>query len=337
MALPLIPVAIALGASAIFGAFKTGKAIRDNNEAEDLNKSAREIVEEYSKQVEDSRQVCEKLLSELGQTKYDVLTKNVSNFVDIFSQIKNVEFKQDEALNSLHVAEFSDDILQEIKQEISLLTSSPLALAGGAITGAMTAFGAYSGTMALATAGTGTAISSLSGAAATNATLAWLGGGTLSAGGLGVAGGAMMLNAMVAAPALAIAGWYMGNKAEQKLNDAKSNQEIALKFKVDAIAAITLTDGIAEIADALTQILSKVRRYSRRSNTALSKVIKASGLDYQQYSTQDKEVVFTALKLAQLLKAIVDTPILNEEGQLLNDIHATVHRLHDTSKQLIEG
>lgn len=46
------------------------------------------------------------------------------------------------------------------------------------------------------TASTGTAISTLSGAAATKATLAWLGGGALAAGGLGVAGGVVVLGAI---------------------------------------------------------------------------------------------------------------------------------------------
>lgn len=45
----------------------------------------------------------------------------------------------------------------------------------------------------LGTASTGTAISALSGVAATNAALAWLGGGTLAAGGAGVAGGSLIL------------------------------------------------------------------------------------------------------------------------------------------------
>jgi hypothetical protein len=56
---------------------------------------------------------------------------------------------------------------------------------------------AYSGLMAYAmafgTASTGTAISSLSGAAATNAALAWFGGGAISAGGGGMAAGATVL------------------------------------------------------------------------------------------------------------------------------------------------
>jgi hypothetical protein len=52
----------------------------------------------------------------------------------------------------------------------------------------MAGFAAFGSVGMLATASTGTAIGTLSGAAATNATLAWLGGGALSAGGFGMAG-----------------------------------------------------------------------------------------------------------------------------------------------------
>ena len=48
--------------------------------------------------------------------------------------------------------------------------------------GALTALGAYGAASALATASTGTAIATLHGVAATNATLAWFGGGSLAAG-----------------------------------------------------------------------------------------------------------------------------------------------------------
>lgn len=50
--------------------------------------------------------------------------------------------------------------------------------------------------VSLGTASSGTAISTLSGASATSATIAWFGGGALAAGGLGVAGGAVVLGAI---------------------------------------------------------------------------------------------------------------------------------------------
>lgn len=55
------------------------------------------------------------------------------------------------------------------------------------------------------TASTGTAIATLSGAAATKATLASIGGGTLATGGLGVTGGALILGGIGVVVVLALA------------------------------------------------------------------------------------------------------------------------------------
>lgn len=76
-----------------------------------------------------------------------------------------------------------------------LETANRQAFAGvvGAGAGAVAATGAMSAIAAFGTASTGTAISSLSGAAATNASLAWLGGGSLATGGGGVALGSAVL------------------------------------------------------------------------------------------------------------------------------------------------
>jgi hypothetical protein len=78
-----------------------------------------------------------------------------------------------------------------------LQTANRSAVAGVAGVGVGTAASAV--TLGListyATAGTGVAISSLSGASATSASLAWLGGGSVASGGLGVAGGTVFLTA----------------------------------------------------------------------------------------------------------------------------------------------
>ncbi len=76
----------------------------------------------------------------------------------------------------------------------SIASYSAWALGGAALGGGTAlAFATSIAGMVGATAGTGTAIASLSGAAAANATLAWLGGGTLVAGGGGVAAGTTVL------------------------------------------------------------------------------------------------------------------------------------------------
>ena len=334
MPLPLIPVAIGLGASALFGLYKGGKAIVDHNDADDLNNDSTNIIEQYSDKLDDARAVCGIALEELGKAKYSALTGNIENFIQVFSQIKNVEFNQATNLDNLNVAEFSDEVLNELKQEISMLSSAGIGVVGGAAAGAMTAFGAYSGTMALATAGTGTYIGTLSGAAATNATLAWLGGGTLASGGLGVAGGALMLNAIAAAPALAIAGWYMGNKAEKKLEEAKTNKALAEKFAADAKANITLLENITEIALQLSDIISELRKTSRRQTNALKKLIETSGSDYSGYAEDEKSFIFKCVKTIQLLKAVIDTPILDKDGNLLGDTKSRVAKLEKSVKSI---
>lgn len=81
--------------------------------------------------------------------------------------------------------------------ELAVAKKSAIGAGSGVATGAAVASVAPTAAMWIATtfgtASTGTAISSLSGAAATNAALAWLGGGTLAAGGGGMTAGTAFL------------------------------------------------------------------------------------------------------------------------------------------------
>lgn len=83
--------------------------------------------------------------------------------------------------------------------------------------GATVAIGGKSAALGIAGLGhasTGTAISSLSGVAATSAKLAWLGGGSLAAGGFGVAGGTAVLTALpfVGVPVAGVGIYKMAKK-----------------------------------------------------------------------------------------------------------------------------
>jgi len=90
----------------------------------------------------------------------------------------------------------------------------------GGLVGGSTALGAWGVVTLIGSASTGTSISALSGVAATNATLAWFGGGSLAAGGAGMAGGFMVLGGIVAAPVMyfAIKGSY---KRVEKIKEDK--------------------------------------------------------------------------------------------------------------------
>lgn len=131
--------------------------------------------------------------------------------------------------------------------------------AAGAAVGGAAAYGAFTAAALFGTASTGTAISTLSGVAATNATLALLGGGTLAAGGAGMAGGTLLLTGMVAAPAaaLAAAGFYVlrqrrNKKEEERLRTEVEAAEAALDQSQQGF------DAMIDVLDRATDIMKYV-------------------------------------------------------------------------------
>lgn len=150
------------------------------------------------------------------------------NFNNIFAKIKNptrfgeivVNEKYCEGVNvNLNTEAYGISLESFAKNIIKAYSAGNLA--GVALTGGITS--------TITVAGTGTAMSALSGAAATNATMAALGGGTLASGGLGMAGGAIMAKGLVFAPALAIGGLMLSNEASKAIDKAKEYDRKANK------------------------------------------------------------------------------------------------------------
>ena len=118
-----------------------------------------------------------------------------------------------------------------------------------------------------ATASTGAAISGLSGAAATSATLAAIGGGSLAAGGLGIAGGTAVLTGIVAFPILAVvAGAVLvsGGRIDDKQKEVEAELEQADKdFDSNEIVVRTFVGRAGRINEILTVALLASRNYLR--------------------------------------------------------------------------
>ncbi len=328
-----MPIPLVIGiAAGLVGAAKTGKALYDNKKSSEANATAQGIAKRAERNLERSRGQCQESLTTLGAKKAETLTDHVASFITTFEKIKNIDFQHSGDLGNLTVKDFSNVVLGELKQEVSFVINSGLGVGGGALAGALTAFGAYNGTMMFATASTGAAISSFGGIAATNATLAWLGGGTLATGGMGMAGGVLALQALTAGPGLLIAGWYMGSKAKTKLNDAHSNIAKANEFAADINKAVALTNGIKAVADKASTIISTLCRYLRLDLNKLEQVIDEQGTDFSQYDDDAKMTVLRNVKIIQVIKAAVDTPILDKEGKLYGNASANLAKLDDSIK-----
>lgn len=327
MAIPII-VGVAAAAAGIYGAVKGVSGALDHSNAKDMNNNARSLVETANEKVEVQRKVINNVLEDYGQRKLRAFNGVIADFIETFERLKNVDLGQSPELDKLTVGEFNKEVLGGLRSDYQALQDAGLGLGAGVGGGAALAFGAYNGTMLLASASTGTAISSLGGVAATNATLAWLGGGSLAAGGYGMAGGMMVLGGIVAGPALAIFGHILGSKGETALNDAKSNLEQAETLVKEAELMVIKLKAIEKVTSLANSTFSKVSSQLRRAVGDLKKIIDQNGEDFQTYPEENKATVFMAVKFAQLLKAMIDTPILDEDGNL---VLSTEKRIQDVS------
>ena len=129
----------------------------------------------------------------------------------------------------------------------------------------------------------------------------------------------MVLGSMVAGPALLIFGCVLGAKASQKLSEAQENMEKARTFEVEVNGVCQKLDMIREVTGTAVVVLSSLRARLSKATKALKNVIDEYGDDFSVYNDEAKAVVFQNVKYAQLVKAVIDTPILNKNGELLGD------------------
>jgi len=199
------------------------------------------------------------------------------------------------------------ELKAQVVQSVNLLKGG-----AGAAAGAYTAYqAALWGVGSFAAASTGTAISGLTGIAATNATLAWLGGGTLAAGGGGVALGAIMLTGIAVAPAALIGGFAVGVQGHQALTRA-----LEIEASTDkAVAEMTAKEGL----------LGEVgRRVCELEDVLLDTNVRAvAALDFLDSGDFDDEALLEQFqKTALLMRAlgeILSTPLVDGEGLLTSE------------------
>lgn len=308
-----------LGAAAAAGAAGIGAGIKgaiNNKEANDVNNNAQNIIDTAHDRLDISRKATHSALESLGREKIYVLDNSVRKFIDSFEKLKNVDLESSAGLDEINKLKFDNASFEELKK-CSLEVASMLAGGiGGIGGGALAAFGAYSATMTFAAASTGTAIASLSGVAATNATLAFLGGGSLAVGGLGMAGGMAVLGGLVAGPALAVMGFVALGASSKKLDDAYSNLAEARKISEELENLSISTNAIRRRTQMFERLLIRVDCKFSEAIDNLEKVINEYGVDYSLYNDDSKKVIGANIKLAETIKSILDTPILTDKGSI---------------------
>lgn len=251
MPLPLILGAAAL-ATAVYGTKKGYDGYQKHSEADEIVKNASHAYDRKRAEFEEQERETAHVLEVLG-TKELEIGKSLNEFKTLADALLK---KLNAGRNSLLAINIPKHDLQRIENYSYTAIGVLGAAAGAGLAGAAAGFAVYGGVMALGAASTGTAISALTGVAATNATLAALGGGSLAAGGMGMVGGTAILGATVAAPVIAIAGWAYNSHGEEALRNAKKARD-----EVDAAVA-KMSRGIS--------LLEQTEKYARRVKRSLN-------------------------------------------------------------------
>ena len=326
MPLPFIPLVVA-GAVAASTAVAGKKGYDSYKNIKETKELAEELQRKYKNAYnafENKKKSTNKQFERYGKLKLDILNGTMTHFVTSFKQIKHVEFTNKAEMEYFVSNSDVDKLVVSIEKQVikakQVLTAGAASLAGGGLA----AMGALGATTTFAAASTGTAIASLSGIAAQNATLAFLGGGSLATGGLGIAGGTMVLGGIALAPALALGSLIFAATTEKKLEEMYAKKAEVTTEVEKLKAATAVLKKIEATTKKMVELAQSVETLFVREIYKMNEIINAKGIDFRNYSTEEKETILKNYKLAVITRDILNINILNEAGELAPNIQQVI-------------
>lgn len=259
--------------------------------------------------VADLVQKSNNLIYDLGKQD-SILYQALVEIQEKFDLIRNIP--NEEQLKFQEVKKVSHSWKQQVDYIYNDFESAKKAEIGGGAAGG--AFGVGIATlgptaaMGVATtfgvASTGTAISSLSGAAATNAALAWLGGGTLAAGGGGMAAGQLLLN--LAGPVgWAIAGTIIVASAAMFLWTKSEKQRLeSLFLQIGKRDECSYKMAIVELNERIKRVIDETKKLYKAIG-----LIESFGTDYNSMTEKQQYTLGTYVNLMYSSTQLIVNPI----------------------------
>ena len=298
------------------GAIKIGKTVsgvqayQDGMAAKQEKAEADKIKSFIETENERRRQESNKILDAFGRVRLEALQDTVGKFIIYLDLInKKAKVKEYEFLTSIDVTKEQVKELETVSMNASTALKT-LAVSGGSA--AAVVMGVPAIITQFAAASTGTAIASLHGAAATNAVFAWLGGGSIASGGLGVAGGMAVLGTLTGVAALASAGVvataYFAKKhteATQYLTDMKE-----LKAKMEL--GWTVLENVNKRALELQNVTLQLKERCIQGLEQLADIM--IGFDAQ--NTEHLKTFQQTAILIKSMSELAQVPVMDEEGNV---------------------
>jgi len=281
----------------------------------DKNKQIQSLIEKTNNKIEPIREKTNSKLEELGKVKVDILSTTINEFTKHMEETNNLPFNSN--INTKTNKEnftFSKQELDDMQVSVISIKNILKHTTSASVAGAISAGATYSTIAALGMASTGTFISTLSGAAASNATLAWLGGGALAAGGGGMALGAVVLGGIAIVPAVSYLIWKgkFDYTEEKSIVDKNYNEVREYEKNIDA-----MIKNFTELIKLIDNSIILIKEYAiecNKLNKQTDHIKHQLGLNYTKYNDLAKTLIKKHITYTQKLLNLLNTPVMNEDG-----------------------
>lgn len=321
-----MPLPLILGiAAAVAGTTGVGLGIHGGakmKQANDKLNEAQKRNDSNNARLERMYQSACMTMDDLGENEMNVLSE-FQQFSDLFERIKNRPEFADVKIGNVSIPKFEGEGIKKASVGASVLVGC---LSGAAL-GTAGGFAASSATtaavMALGTASTGTAISTLSGAAATNATLAALGGGSLAAGGGGIALGTTILGAATLGVGLLVGGVIFSCKGSKLSSNADTawEQMISNEQKINKICNY-LYD-LQRTAERYNDTLLRMRSLYLKQLGKMQNIIRSHNekhINWQDLSLEEQLVIENMVLIVGVLYNMCKVQLVRKSNRSAQNI-----------------
>lgn len=265
------------------------------------------------------------LMDAIGTQELEILS-TFDDFSDIIEKIQGrPEFKAYKR-EGIDLPEYEAEELKKISAGAGVLLGGVGGAAAGTAGGFAAAGATTSAVMALGTASTGTAISTLSGVAATNATLAALGGGSIAAGGGGMALGTAVLGGATLGVGLLVGG-IIFNVTGSKLSDKADEAYVqAKRTEGEVNTIVAYFDELTEVATAFKESLTKVEGVYRKYLDIIDHIVNFNEkTSWEDFTDKEKKATENSVLLVGLMYTMCQVKlVLKQEGEELNKVNKDV-------------